>query len=246
MVDWLMTPIDISREHSIGVMISWHARLMILAWGVIVPTGVFITRYLKILPGQNWPLELDNQLWWRCHWMSQSFAIILSVLGIGLIIGSAGDGPAFFLHVVPGYCVLALGVFQITLGIIRGSKGGPTDPAPDGSLRGDHYDMTRRRLVFEALHRVFGYLALAIAMATILTGMWIVNAPVWMWFAIVAYWVTLICAALYLQHEGRAFDTYQAIWGADPELPGNRLPRQGWWTTRPAETLNFNYEKEKE
>lgn len=241
-----MTPIDISREHNIDAMMSWHARLMILAWGVIAPTSVFVTRYLKILPWQDWPRELDSQVWWRCHWMSQSSAIILSVLGISLVIGGSENWSTAFLHAVLGYCVLALGVLQLTLGINRGSKGGPTDPAPDGSLHGDHYDMTRRRLVFEKLHRVFGYLVLIIATITILTGMWIANALVWMWLAIIMYWAVLICATLYLQHKGWAFDTYQAIWGADSKLPGNKLPRQGWGTNRPAETLNFNYDKENE
>ena len=244
MVDWLMTPIDVSREHNVGVMAAWHARLMVLAWGVIAPAGVFVTRYMKILPWQNWPRELDSQVWWLCHWIGQSLALILSALGVVLIIGSGGGGSASFLHVVLGYCVLALGGFQLTLGIMRGSKGGPTNPAPDGSLHGDHYDMTRRRLVFETLHRTFGYLALAIAMATILTGMWAVNALVWMWLAVIVYWAVLICAALYLQYKGWAFDTYQAIWGADPELPGNKLPRQGWWTNRPADTINLNHDKE--
>ena len=34
-LEWLLTSIDVPRAHDIGTGISWHARVMILAWGVL-------------------------------------------------------------------------------------------------------------------------------------------------------------------------------------------------------------------
>jgi hypothetical protein len=117
-----------------------------------------------------------------------------------------------------GYAVLAFGAVQFIAGWLRGSKGGPTEP----ELRGDHYDMTPRRIVFEAVHKSIGYLALGLSAATILTGLWAANAPHWMWLALIVWWLVLLVAALGLQARGRHVSSYHAIWGPDPAHPGNR------------------------
>lgn len=227
-MEWLLSPIDLSRAHDVGFAISWHARSMTLAWGGMVPAAIFAARYFKILPGQDWPRELDTQVWWRGHWMGQALAYLLTLLGLGLILG---DDSAHFapIHRTLGYVVL---------GVFRGSKGGPTAPARDGSFRGDHYDMTPWRLLFERLHRVLGYTALLMGFAAIFTGLWAANAPRWIWIVLVLYWSGLLLAARYCQRRGWSFDTYQAIWGPDPDLPGNKMPMTGWGTTRPGETLD--------
>ncbi len=242
MIEWLLSPIDPSRSHEIGFAVSWHARLMTLAWGVLVPSVIFAARYLKIMPGQDWPRELDNKTWWHCHWMGQTLAYALSLLALGLILGSGRNAFAADLHSVFGYSVLALGTVQVLLGIFRGSKGGPTAPARDGSWHGDHYDMTPWRLMFVKLHRALGYIALALGMVTILVGLWNANAPRWMWLAIVNYWVFLFAMSLVFQIRGQAVDTYQAIWGPDPDLPGNKIPKVGWGTVRPADRMKDSTE----
>lgn len=238
MWDWLFAPIDPSRGHDVGFALSWHARVMTLAWGVVVPSAVLAARYLKIMPGQDWPQELDNKTWWHSHWMGQSFAYLLSFLGLGLILSVDNSNPAAGLHRWLGYTVLAFGTLQILLGVYRGSKGGPTAPASDGSPRGDHYDMTRWRLCFERMHRVLGYLALILGLVTIVTGLWAANGPHWMWIMLTGWWIGLLFLAAICQVRGRAFDTYQAIWGPDPDLPGNRRPKAGWATVRPGDKKN--------
>ena len=62
MWDWLLGPIDPSRAHEVGTLISWHARTMVLAWGILAPLAVMIARFFKVLPSQNWPGELDNPI----------------------------------------------------------------------------------------------------------------------------------------------------------------------------------------
>ncbi len=237
MIDWLLSPIDPTRGHDVGFFLSWHARCMVIAWGVICPSAVLAARYFKILPGQNWPHELDNRFWWLCHWKGQTFAYVLSLVGLGLILASAGEHPDAWLHKALGYTVLGLGTVQVVLGVFRGSKGGPTAPASDGSLSGDHYDMSAWRVAFEHIHRVLGYLALLLAALAILSGLWSSNAPRWMWILINGYWLLLIVVAIFLQRSGRAHDTYQAIWGPDPSLPGNKRAKMGWGTVRPGDQL---------
>lgn len=232
MMDWLLSPIDASRAHEVGFAVSWHARTMMIAWGVLAPLAVLIARYFKVMPSQDWPRELDNQIWWRGHWMGQALVVLLSLFGLGLILGAAEEGG---LHGRLGYTLLCLMGLQVVLGIFRGTKGGPTAPARDGSPRGDHYDMTPWRVMFEWCHKLIGYFALALAGFVILAGLWEANAPRWMWVAIVIWWTGLITATAILQARGRAIDTYQAIWGPDPKHPGNRREPIGLGITRARE-----------
>lgn len=219
MWDWLLAPVDAARAHEVGVYLSWHARLMVLAWAVLVPTGIMAARYLKVLPGQDWPRELDNQFWWMTHRACQYTATALMTAALILILiapplVSALPGP----HAVIGWTVLALVVLQILGGALRGSKGGPTD----SSMRGDHFDMTPRRLAFEYAHKALGYVAWVLSMVAIFSGLWQANAPNWMWLSLGLWSLALVGVFTWLQRRGRAVDTYQAIWGDDPTLPGNK------------------------
>lgn len=232
MMDWLLSPIDATRGHDVGFAVSWHARSMVLAWGVLAPVAVLIARYFKVLPGQDWPRKLDNQIWWRAHWMGQGLVVLLSLFGLGLILAVSQDAG---LHGLLGYTLLCLMGIQILVGIFRGSKGGPTAPAPDGSFRGDHYDMTPWRVMFEWTHKILGYAALTLSSVVILAGLWRANAPRWMWIVILGWWAVLLIVTVILQRQGRAVDTYQAIWGPDPKHPGNRRKPTGWGIRRHSE-----------
>ncbi len=227
-MDWLLAPIDPARAHEVSFAISWHARIMVLAWGILAPLAVLIARFFKVLPGQDWPRQLDTQVWWRSHWMGQSCVALLTAFGAGLVWGS-GEAS---LHKQLGLLVFGLLATQVLLGLARGSKGGPTAP----ELRGHHYDMTPWRRAFEALHKALGYAALGLGAATIVTGLWHANAPVWMWLTIVGWWALMIGAFAILQKRGMAVDTYQAIWGDDPAHPGNQLPHPGWGVRRLSDT----------
>jgi cytochrome b561 len=233
MLDWLLSPIDPTRVHEVGFAISWHARLMVMGWGVLAPVAVLIARYFKIMPGQDWPRQLDNQVWWRSHWIGQSIVVGLSACGLALVLPA--NFNAISLHNWLGYTLLAGLSLQVLLGVFRGSKGGPTATAFDGSPRGHHYDMTPWRRVFETLHKSVGYGLLGLAVVTILVGLWKANGPVWMWLALVFWWIGLLAAFLAMQKRGMAIDTYQAIWGTDPAHPGNRCKAPGWGVRRMAE-----------
>nr|WP_319382992.1 cytochrome b561 domain-containing protein [uncultured Roseibium sp.] len=233
MMEWLISPMDAARPHEIGVALSWHARFMVLGWGILAPLAIMMARFFKVLPGQDWPRELDSKIWWRTHWISQTLVVVLSAAGLALVLMSSQNSGTALIHRLFGYSVLALAMVQAFSGLLRGSKGGPTDRQANGSLRGDHYDMTRHRLVFEGVHKGCGYLALILMIGAIASGLWTANAPNWMWLSLVCWWGILIAASAYLQRLGCAVDTYQAIWGPDPGHPGNRMKQQGWGTRRP-------------
>ncbi len=219
MWDWLISPIDPDRAHAVGSAVAWHARAMVLGWGILAPLAILIARFFKIMPGQDWPRELDNQVWWRSHWMGQTVVFGISILGLAFVLPI--DTVDLSLHRILGYVVLIGLVIQTGLGLLRGSKGGPTALAPDGSPRGHHYDMTPWRRRFEVLHKSLGYALLFTAIAAILAGLWDANGPRWMWITLTFWWTALTALFIIFQNRGMAVDTYQAIWGDDPRHPGN-------------------------
>jgi hypothetical protein len=218
MFEWLLSPIDPARAHDVGAALAWHGRLMVLGWGVLIPLGVVAARFLKVTPRQDWPHELDNRFWWRSHLTLQYAGGVCMAAGFILILAGGPGLAQAWLHRALGYCVLALGALQFLAGWLRGSKGGPSEQ----DMRGDHYDMTARRRIFEHVHRTFGYLAVGLAMAAVLTGLWAANAPLWMWIAIAGWWALLGAAFMRLQLLGWHVSSYHAIWGPDPAHPGNR------------------------
>jgi hypothetical protein len=97
--------------------------------------------------------------------------------------------PSVWLHHGLGWTVLTLAASQCASAWLRGTKGGPTSPAPNVSLRGDHFDMTPRRYVVEDLHKFGGLLAIFLSLNGIVTGMWQANASCWMWPVLIVWWV---------------------------------------------------------
>lgn len=233
MLDWLMAPIDSARPHAVDWFVAWHARLMVLAWAILIPAGIVIARFFKITPRQRWPERLDNPLWWHSHRGLQYAGGVLMGLALALILRRTGTASGGW-HGALGWAVLAGAGLQYLSGWLRGSKGGPTEPAPDGSLRGDHYDMTLRRRLFEIWHKGAGYALALMATATLLGGLWLANGPRWMWLVLALWWAGLGLLAVVLQRRGMAHDTYQAIWGPDPQHPGNRIRPIGWGIRRRA------------
>ena len=82
--------------------------------------------------------------------------------------------------------------------------------------------MTRRRIIFEYVHKGAGYLLLALTVVALCTGLIAADAPRWMPFVLGVWWLMMAGVFASLQRAGSCIDTYQAIWGLDPDLPGNR------------------------
>lgn len=234
---WLLTPLSGSMHHELPQWTAWHGRTMVMAWGILLPLGVLVARYFKVMPGQAWPEELDNKTWWHGHRVLQIAGVLLMTVGCGLAVGHVhGAGPLARCHRWFGWIVVTSGWIQIFSGFWRGSKGGGSTPwRADSSadeLRGDHYDMSDRRRLFEYVHKIVGTAAILAAVVTIAMGLIVADAPRWMSVMLVLWWLALASLAMYWQREGRCIDTYQAIWGPDLIHPGNRIPAIGWGIRR--------------
>lgn len=226
---WLFTPLSGASEHHIAGPVAWHARLMVLSWGFMFPLGAFAARYFKVLPGQDWPNQLDNRAWWHAHRTLQYAGVVLMTFGLILVWEiDATQGVAAQWHAWLGWSLCVIGWGQVLSGWLRGSKGGPTDKR----LRGDHYDMTRRRVVFERLHKTLGWLAILLALIATALGLALVDAPRWMALVLGIWWAVLGIAFVDLHKRGRCLDTYQAIWGPGEQHPGNHRPLTGWGVRR--------------
>jgi Eukaryotic cytochrome b561 len=226
LISVLSLPISGSEVHVIAPWAYWHARLMVLSWGILLPMGVLIARFYKITPSQNWPHKVDNKLWWHSHRVLQWTGLLLMSAGAWAVWGFAhSTTKAAIVHSSIGWVLLIAGWLQALGSFARGSSGTPEEP-------GDHYLMTRKRLVFERIHKFVGWSALLASVVTIVLGLIIADAPRWMLLAMVAWWLLLGAAFVRLQKQGRCVDTYQAIWGPDPSHPGNRMKPIGWGVRR--------------
>ncbi len=225
-INALSLPISGSEVHVIAPWAYWHARLMVLSWGILLPIGVLIARFYKITPSQNWPHQVDNKLWWHSHRVFQWVGLALMSAGVWVMWGYAGGGSrAAAVHGVIGWVLLAAGWLQALGSFARGSSGTPEEP-------GDHYLMTKKRLVFERIHKFVGWSALLASVIAIVLGLVIADAPRWMLLTMIFWWGVLAIVFVRLQRKGRCVDTYQAIWGPDPRHPGNKLKPIGWGVRR--------------
>jgi hypothetical protein len=232
MIDWWLLPISGAASHEIAPSAYWHARLMVLGWCVLLPLGALAARFYKVLPGRGWPRVVDDKRWWHAHRGLQWAGVLAMTAGLGVVLnsgGAASGSPMAQAHAWAGWSVCVVGWLQVAGSLVRGSKGGPTDL----QMRGDHYDMTARRVAFERLHKSLGWAAVVVAIGVIALGLGVADAPRWMALVLALWWLMLAAAFVRLQRQGRCIDTYQAIWGTDPAHPGNRKRPVGWGVRRP-------------
>jgi hypothetical protein len=225
---WLLTPISGADEHVITTLMAWHGRLMVLAMGLLTPPVIMIARFFKVTARQDWPRQLDNPFWFITHrrW-SHVIGVVVALALLLVLIERAWVAPWRNLHALAGWLIIVLVLVQLVGAWLRGTHGGPVDPftrqqRPPQQWPGDHYSMTRRRIVFEYVHKIAGYLLLALTVAALLSGLIAADAPRWMPITLGVWWLAMAVVFIALQRAGRCVDTYQAIWGLDPALPGNR------------------------
>lgn len=236
LLDWWLSPLSGATAHTLENWMIWHARLMVLAWAVLIPLGALTARYFKVMPRQDWPREVDNRAWWHAHRLFQYGGVTVMLLGLYMLYSATAQSTfTGAWHGYFGWGVVALSAVQILGAWMRGSKGGPTDV----QMRGDHYDMTPHRRWFEGIHKTCGWLAVVLAVVAVGLGLWAADAPRWMFLTLAVWWSGLLVVGALLEKAGRCVDTYQAIWGPDPVHPGNRRYPAGWG----ASGANFDREK---
>ncbi|TLU72964.1 cytochrome b561 domain-containing protein [Lichenicoccus roseus] len=203
-----------------------HGTLMLIAWLVLLPLGALIARTRKVTPRQDWPRVVENLTWWWLHRLLQWSGVGIALLGLAVAWRATGGLATGLLHVQAGLLVLTLATLQIVSTWFRGDKGGPTgshaDPAQPATWRGDHYDMTPRRRIFEAWHKTVGWGSILLALFTVLLGLQLYGWPRPLVEATVALALLQAGVAFWLIRTARGVNTYQALWGPDPRHPGNR------------------------
>lgn len=226
-LEWLVMPVSGSVIHAVSDNIAWHGRLMVLAWGMIMPVGILIARFFKVMPGQNWPHEVGNSFWFIYHRMLGYIAALTTIAASGLLVMTQGYVTPFEnVHALTGWLILALVLLIIAGTWLRGSHGGPINPftreqVPPEKWFGDHFNMTRRRVVFEHTHKYGSYGIVILSLFALFSGLQHADAPRWMWIALVLWFVAVFIAGAILQAKGKCLDTYQAIWGPSGDLPGS-------------------------
>lgn len=237
LTDWLLMPISGSATHEIAASTAWHGRVMVFAWAFLMPLAFIVARYFKITPRQKWPARLDNPYWFLTHRRLGTLLVLVVTLGVVLAFAGGGEVVPRTTHGWLGVIVLLLTWLQLVNALLRGTHGGPVNPFTRQRKRveqwpGDHFSMTRRRIVFEYVHKTIGYLLIVLSAIALLAGLNEADAPRWMWLAIVAWWIVVVVAVAFLQRRVGAIDTYQAIWGLDCTLPGYRRAPIGVGITR--------------
>jgi hypothetical protein len=237
-VHWLLTPISGSDVHVISAPIAWHGRLMVFGMGVLMPPVLLVARFFKVTPRQDWPRQLDNPFWFVTHRRWGHAIGLIVAAGLAFVLAKQAWRPPWHsLHGGLGWAVIALVLIQVVGSWLRGTHGGPIDPftrqhRPPNDWPGDHFSMTRRRIVFEYVHKWGGYILLALTLMAIPTGLLAADAPRWMPITLGIWWLFFLGVFIWLQRAGRCIDTYQAIWGLDPKLPGNRQRPIGFGIVR--------------
>lgn len=199
--------------------VAAHGAMMLTAWGVLLPAGGIVARYYKVLPGQDFPRIHGDLTWWAWHRWTQYGGTALATSALGVVLSENG-GRLDTWHGRCGLTVMALAWLQILSGWLRGSRGGPTgtgaDPRDPATWRGDHYDMTRRRRIFERWHKPVGWATLLLADVTVLLGTALVGAPAWLVAAIGGLQAAAVLGVVDGVLRGRWVDTHAALWGVAP------------------------------
>jgi hypothetical protein len=226
-VQWLLAPIVsatvLGREPAYMV----HGALMIVSMVLCLPIGAVIARYFKVTPKQNWPIELDSKFWWYCHLVFSYLGLFASILAMAAIFSTwrvfdletvSRLNTAQLLHLVIGWATLLLCCFIIFTAWFRGTKGGPGEK----NIRGDHYDLTPRRLLFESIHKKSSYLFFLLCIFCIGGGLLLIGAKGWMLVVLAFLFLCSVLWIMRLELKGRRIPSYPATWGLRPEHPGNR------------------------
>jgi hypothetical protein len=226
-IQWWRAPLYITPTLTASSAERAHAWLMVFAIVLCLPISSLIARYFKVTRKQNWPIVLDSKFWWYSHLLLGYGGMTLALVAVALFWSDLkildGDrikrlGAPQLLHFAIGWATLLVGIFLVVSGWFRGSKGGPNDK----QLRGDHYDLTPKRLRFESIHKyaAYGFLVLSLFAA----GFGVITAGLPRWSLLMfALGVLGLCAlAIRWELKGRNIPSYQATFGLKQEHPGNR------------------------
>lgn len=208
---------------------NYHALLMVGIWLLLVPFCVTVIRYFKPRPsefGVTSKIRFSNPIWWwfNVHKYGLYTAVFLSLIGVALALVVSG-GFSGSVHATFGILTVIMGCLQVISGMLRGTHGGKyynnADPSDSATWRGDHYDRTIRRRIFEAYHKTTGYFTLFCALGAIGSGLMQYPMPLLTGFVFVIPFAFL-AAWIWLEFHERSYDGYRAVHGYGMDHPYNK------------------------
>ncbi|XP_043688742.1 cytochrome b561 and DOMON domain-containing protein At5g47530-like [Telopea speciosissima] len=124
-----------------------HGVLSAVSWGILMPIGVIIARYLKVF-------KSADPAWFYLHIACQSSAYLVGVAGwgIGLKLGSESSGLQYNSHRNIGITLFVLGTLQVFALLLRPNK--------------DH----KYRLYWNIYHLSTGYCVIILSIINIFKG----------------------------------------------------------------------------
>jgi hypothetical protein len=130
-----------------------HGSLMLVGWGLLLPSGTITARFFKHRP---------DGLWFKIHRALQIFGLLLALAGwvIALVSFSVfgNKGLTNYRHGICGMVVMVLGLLQPINAFLR------PHPPKDGE------EKSSLRQGWECLHKSSGWIAVALAVPTIVLG----------------------------------------------------------------------------
>ena len=181
-----------------------HGSLMIIGWGFLLPSGIIAAHFLKHRP---------DALWFKAHRIIQVSGLFIAIVGWIIALASFnvfGTKDASFVHGALGMTVMIIGILQPLNAFIR------PHPPEEGQQR------TSKRLLWEIVHKCSGYMAVLIAVVTIVLGTMRIfrhnNVFQAIWGVSLAWVVVFIVGAIWDGHHHRSKTTESSVTGTDGEL----------------------------
>ncbi|KAK7363835.1 hypothetical protein VNO77_05994 [Canavalia gladiata] len=124
-----------------------HGVLNAVSWGILMPTGAIIARYLKVF-------KSADPAWFYLHVTCQASAYIVGVsgFGTGLKLGSDSEGVEYDTHRTLGIILFCLGTLQVFALFLRLNK--------------DH----KYRMYWNIYHHLVGYATIIISVVNVFEG----------------------------------------------------------------------------
>lgn len=208
---------------------NYHAILMFFIWMFLVPMCITVMRFHKPPPSEK-GIRRDVSIWHREWWFFSVhkfglfFAMFLAVgsTGLALIVSGGFSGSV---HACFGMLTVVMGIGQIISSQFRGTRGGKyrigADLNDPDTWRGDQYDHTKKRRLFEAYHKTAGYFTVFCAVGALGSGLMQFYMPVLTGLLFV-FLLAGLAAWITYEFKGRSYDGYRVAHGYGLEHPHNK------------------------
>lgn len=153
-----------------------HGVLNTVSWGMMMPIGVVIARYLKVF-------KVADPAWFYLHATCQTSAYIIGVVGwaIGLQLGAQSPGIQYTAHRTIGIVLFSIATLQVFALFLRPKK--------------EH----KYRSYWNIYHHLIGYAIIILGIMNIFRGFNILNPEEKWERAYIIFLVTLAAIAAFLE-----------------------------------------------